>query len=87
MQAEFDQKRLSGEFDMEVAIQKYTKPTASEDGPKKRGRKPKAGSEATEEELVQSEVAAGAEDQQPPARRRGRPPKNAQGREHLRVVK
>jgi DNA excision repair protein ERCC-3 len=87
MQAEFDQKRLSGEFDMETAIQKYAKAEASEDGPKKRGRKRKAESETTDEEIVQSDVAAGAEDQQPPARRRGRPPKNAQGREHLRVVK
>jgi DNA excision repair protein ERCC-3 len=93
MQAEFDEKRLSGQFDMEAAMQKYRAPLrdakaeASEDTPRKRGRKPKAAAESPEEEVVQSDIAAGAEDRQPPARRRGRPPKNAQGREHLRVVK
>ena len=84
MQAEFEQKRLSGEFDMEEVMKKYA-PKASDDAPKKRGRKPK--SEASEEdEVVQSDVAAGSEDQEPPARKRGRPPKQG-SREHLRVVK
>jgi DNA excision repair protein ERCC-3 len=88
MQAEFDQKRLSGEFDMEKALEKYQKPSASEEAPRKRGRKRKADAEQSDDpEEVPGDLAAGAEDQQPPARRRGRPPKQPQGREHLRVVK
>jgi superfamily II DNA or RNA helicase len=88
MQAEFDQKRLSGEFDMEKALEKYQKPSASEEATRKRGRKRKADAEQSDDpEEVPGDLAAGAEDQQPPARRRGRPPKQPQGREHLRVVK
>ncbi|HET9493353.1 MAG TPA: hypothetical protein VFR15_03905, partial [Chloroflexia bacterium] len=55
----------------------------------KRGRKPRAKAEAPEDEIGSEpdDLAAGAEDQQPTPRRRGRPPKDKGGRDHLRLVK
>ncbi|MEA2575300.1 MAG: excision repair protein [Chloroflexia bacterium] len=91
LQAEFDQKKLSGDFDVDEFLAGRTKVAAEdEEGearPKRKGRakksdqpeQPDPGAEIT------SDVAAGAEDQQPAQRRRGRPPK--QGRDHLRLVK
>jgi DNA excision repair protein ERCC-3 len=106
MQAEFETKKLSEDFDIEVLREQALKrgggrADIARDGeakPKPRGRKPKAArvaetakaepTEAAEvaEAVLASEVAAGAEDRQPPQRRRGRPPKDA-SRDHLRLVK
>ncbi|HYO50480.1 MAG TPA: DNA repair helicase XPB [Chloroflexia bacterium] len=91
MQADFEQKRLSGDFDIEALLEKRIKPSTSEEGASKpRGRKRKSEAEAEEaiaEAPIESDVAAGAEDQQPTQRRRGRPPKEKPGRDHLRLVK
>ncbi|HET6262304.1 MAG TPA: DNA repair helicase XPB, partial [Chloroflexia bacterium] len=92
MQADFEQKRLSGDFDIEALLESRAKPAPAEERTAKpRGRKRK--SEAAEviepaiETPIESDVAAGAEDQQPTQRRRGRPPKEKPGRDHLRLVK
>src|SRR5439155_763092 len=66
--------------------------------PRKRGRKKAAesaqsaqGAESPPEQLAEGliaeDVAAGAEDQRPAERRKGRPPKKSPGRDHLRLVK
>ena len=56
----------------------------------RRGRKPRSQSDGAEAEAAEAadrqDMAAGAEDQESPQKRRGRPPKNA-GRDHLRLVK
>lgn len=93
MQAEFDEKKLSPDFNLEALRDRHIKvaaPDEEEDGeakPKRRGR-------AKKEEQPQpitrlnDDVAAGAEDQQPSEqKRRGRPLKQASGRDHLRLVK
>ena len=93
MQAEFDEKKLSGDFDVEALIASRTKPAADdEDGeakPKRKGRAKKSDQSEPPDPgaEITSDLAAGAEDQQPGQRRRGRPPKQASGRDHLRVVK
>lgn len=69
-----------------------------EEKPKGRGRKRKAAAEnetalpventgAQESLVVADDLAAGAEDRQSGQRRRGRPPKQAANRDHLRLVK
>jgi DNA excision repair protein ERCC-3 len=93
MQAEFELKKAQG-FDLEELRErannrgKLSAEEAGENGAKaRRGRKKAAPPEADQpESLVAAEMAAGAEDQQAPQRRRGRPPKN-QARDHLRLVK
>jgi DNA excision repair protein ERCC-3 len=93
MQAEFDEKKLSGDFDVEALIASRTKPPAEdEEGapkPKRKGRAKKGDQTEPPDPgaEISSDLAAGAEDQQPAQRRRGRPPKQASGRDHLRVVK
>jgi DNA excision repair protein ERCC-3 len=94
LEAELERKKLSGEWDIDARLERRRHVAKSDDDDNgdastkpRRGRKPKAQTEpATVETLEQSDVAAGAEDQQPPQKRRGRPPKN-QGRDHLRLVK
>ncbi|MEO8287298.1 MAG: DNA repair helicase XPB [Chloroflexota bacterium] len=94
LEAELEQKKLSGEWDIEERLEKRKHASTHEEEtgePKaKRGRKPKAAAVAVEAEGVvpdEIDIAAGAEDQQPPRKRRGRPPKSQNGREHLRLVK
>jgi len=92
LDAELEQKKLSGDWDIEERLERRRHAAVSEDEtgePKpKRGRKPKAETaEATADVIVSDAVAAGAEDQQPLQKRRGRPTKNQGGREHLRLVK
>jgi superfamily II DNA or RNA helicase len=93
MQAEFDEKKLSGDFDVEALVASRTKPAADdEEGeakPKRKGRAKKGDQSESPDPgaEITSDLAAGAEDQQPAQRRRGRPPKQASGRDHLRVVK
>ena len=92
LEADLEQKKLSGEWDIEDRLErrKHTAVSGEEPGePKlKRGRKPGAqAAEAVAEVAVAEDVAAGAEDQQPLQKRRGRPPKNQGGRDHLRLVK
>jgi DNA excision repair protein ERCC-3 len=92
LEAELERKKLSGEWDIEERLERRKRTAVSEDEtgePKpKRGRKPKAEPVATETEaMLADDIAAGAEDQQPIQKRRGRPPKNAKGRDHLRLVK
>jgi DNA excision repair protein ERCC-3 len=89
MQAEFEQKKLNGELDMDTMLSKTAARREKPDKPKSAGRKSKAkdGEEApTNDVAVEASIAAavGAEDQQP-QRKRGRPPKA--GRDHLRLVK
>ncbi len=95
MQADFDRKKLSDDFSMESLIEQARNRgkggVEEESGDSKpKGRKRKADKESVDEpvstDAVESDVAAGAEDQQQ-ERRRGRPPKQKQGREHLRLVK
>lgn len=97
LEAELEQKKLSGEWDIEARLESRRKAARSDDddtgdpaAKPKRGRKPKAQAEPEAVDTVEAEeqdsVAAGAEDQQPPQKRRGRPPKNA-SRDHLRLVK
>jgi superfamily II DNA or RNA helicase len=92
LQAEFDEKKLSGDFDVEALIAGRTKVAAEDDGEAKPKRKARAKKSDQPEQPdpgaeITSDLAAGAEDQQPAQRRRGRPPKQPTGREHLRVVK
>jgi DNA excision repair protein ERCC-3 len=92
MQADFEQRKLSGEFDIEAMLENRRKASEEEDGASKpkRGRsksKDKDIEQAEAEGLVDTDVAAGAEDQQTGHRRRGRPPKQPASREHLRLVK
>jgi DNA excision repair protein ERCC-3 len=92
LDAELEQKKLSGDWDIEERLERRKHAAVSEDEtgePKqKRGRKPKAETaEVAADVIVSDAVAAGAEDQQPLQKRRGRPPKNKGGREHLRLVK
>jgi DNA excision repair protein ERCC-3 len=101
MQAEFEEKKASADFDIDALREKANsrgRATEDEDAavrPRgKRGRKkaeakltPEAAAEHAAEGIVAEDVAAGAEDQQPSQRRRGRPPKKPAGREHLRLVK
>src|SRR5438093_13123751 len=87
MQAEFEEKRAGEDFDMEALREKAnSRGRASvEDGEaegkskaKARGRRATKAVDAPEqlsEGIVPDDIAAGAEDQQPPQRRRGRPPK------------
>ncbi|MEO5952233.1 MAG: DEAD/DEAH box helicase, partial [Chloroflexia bacterium] len=94
LDADLERKKLSGEWDIDARLEsrrKIAKTDEEEHDPEnkpKRGRKPKAQSAQPEamQASVEDDVAAGAEDQQPPQKRRGRPPKNA-GRDHLRLVK
>ncbi len=93
MQADFEQKKLSEDFSLDALIEKAhnrgkTNGAGEEATAKPRGRKrkEKEGAETEAEALAERDVAAGAEDQQP-QRRRGRPPKQRPGREHLRLVK
>jgi hypothetical protein len=94
LEVELELKKLSGDWDIEERLERRKHVVVSEDesgeAKPKRGRKPKA--EATAAALdaevsVPQDIAAGAEDQQPPQKRRGRPPKNQSGRDHLRLVK
>jgi DNA excision repair protein ERCC-3 len=94
MQAEFEEKKLSSDFNIEELAQKRTSKARNDTGSnegKPKGRKRKAADDSSTEppaEIALAEdVAAGAEDQQPAARRRGRPPKQGSGRDHLRVIK
>jgi hypothetical protein len=95
MQAEFEEKKLSSDFNIEELAQKRTGKARSSDAGtaegKPKGRKRKAaddaGTDPPTEIVLAEDVAAGAEDQQPAARRRGRPPKQGSGRDHLRVIK
>lgn len=95
MQAEFEEKKLSEDFDIEeIANRRRGKTDAestegAEAKPKGRKRKaaPEAESEVAAEAAIEDDVAAGAEDQQTSTRRRGRPPKQPSGRDHLRVIK
>lgn len=88
MQAEFEQKKASGEFDLDALQQKALSRgrAAEDDEPEeakpKRGRK-KAAATPTEqlpEAALADDVAAGAEDQHPTQRRK-------QSKRHLRLVK
>jgi DNA excision repair protein ERCC-3 len=102
MEAELERKKLSGEWDIEARLESRRRTatpdeenvngTANGEAKPRRGRKPKAKANAeaedqpTEVAVLEGGIAAGAEDQQPAQRRRGRPPKNAP-RDHLRLVK
>ena len=92
LEAELERKKLSGEWDIEARLERLKadeEENAAGEKPR-RGRKPKAQSDGAETEAAEAadrqDMAAGAEDQQSPQKRRGRPPKNA-GRDHLRLVK
>jgi DNA excision repair protein ERCC-3 len=94
MEAALEAKKLSGEWDIEERLDRRRKAaTTDENGngesKPKRGRKPRAKAGAPEVEIgtEPGDLAAGAEDQQPAPRRRGRPPKDKGGRDHLRLVK
>jgi superfamily II DNA or RNA helicase len=98
MEAELEAKKLSGEWDIEERLEKRRKAAASDENGNgngngeakpKRGRKPGAKAAAPEVEIdsEHGNLAAGAEDQQTGQRRRGRPPKDKGGRDHLRLVK
>jgi DNA excision repair protein ERCC-3 len=92
LDAELERKKLSGEWDIEERLERRRGSTTSEDeggeGKPKRGRASEAESTPPDPEpAMQADIAAGAEDQQPTHKRRGRPPKNAPTREHLRLVK
>jgi superfamily II DNA or RNA helicase len=92
LQAEFERQRAEGLDLAELQARangrgKSHAPEGEVAKTETRGRKKKesvAEGESTASE-VHGDVAAGAEDQNPAARRRGRPPK--QGRDHLRLVK
>jgi superfamily II DNA or RNA helicase len=95
LEAELERKKLSGEWDIEARLERLKadeeEGTAGEKP--RRGRKPRVQSDGSETEAAEAaeaadsrEMAAGAEDQQSPQKRRGRPPKNG-GRDHLRLVK
>jgi DNA excision repair protein ERCC-3 len=92
LEAELERKKLSGEWDIEARLERLKadeEENATGEKPR-RGRKPRAQSDGAEAEAAEAadrqDMAAGAEDQQSPQKRRGRPPKNA-GRDHLRLVK
>ena len=92
MQAEFERKKTEDAeaYSMEALREKALRKGRGEDGdnenkPKGRGRK--RNSEEPAQAEITNDIAAGAEDQQPAERRRGRPPKQATGRDHLRLVK
>ncbi len=95
MQAEFEEKKISEDFDIEeIANRRKGKAEAEHSDSKEskpRGRKSKAvqdtEGEAVAEAAIEEDVAAGAEDQQSSTGRRGRPPKQTSGRDHLRVIK
>ncbi|MFL5732558.1 MAG: DNA repair helicase XPB [Chloroflexia bacterium] len=96
MQAEFEQRRANGEFDLNALQEKANKrgkgsaddEVDAEAKPRKRGRKKAVESPAEPmAEGVITDVAAGAEDQHPTERRKGRPPKESPARDHLRLVK
>jgi DNA excision repair protein ERCC-3 len=92
LEAELERKKLSGEWDIDERLERRRRSAVSEDEsgePKaRRGRGSKAGAAVSEPEPAeQADIAAGAEDQQPAQKRRGRPPKNAPNRDHLRLVK
>ncbi len=96
MLADFEEKKLSDDFSMERLIEKARSrgkvgtEEESGDSKPKSSRKRKAEKESADElastGMVERDIAAGAEDRQQ-ERRRGRPPKQKQGREHLRLVK
>jgi DNA excision repair protein ERCC-3 len=97
MQAEFEEKKLSEDFNLEDLAQSRSRKVSNsangaedaESKPKGRKRKaaPEVDPEPAAEAAIPEDVAAGAEDQQPAAPRRGRPPKQTSGRDHLRVIK
>jgi DNA excision repair protein ERCC-3 len=96
MEAALEAKKLSGEWDIEDRLEKRRKAAATDENRNgsgearpKRGRKPGVKAQAPDEEIgsERDDLAAGAEDQQPAPRRRGRPPKDKGGRDHLRLVK
>jgi DNA excision repair protein ERCC-3 len=92
MQAEFEEQKANG-LDLAALRAKANSRGKNngdeeEEKPKTRGRKKKvAGEEQPAEAAMSADVAAGAEDQRPEHPRRGRPPKNSSGRNHLRLVK
>ena len=88
MQAEFEEKKLSGELDLDAMRERRSKAAAEdkEQKPKRQVRKKTEPEMDTESEAeIEPDVAAGAEDQT--HRKRGRPPKKSTGRDHLRLVK
>lgn len=97
MQAEFEQKKLQTDFNIEALRDKALSRGRSANGerdidaekakPKARERKAatKVRGQPKDENIITDDIAAGAEDQQPPQRRRGRPPKEQNT--HLRLVK
>jgi len=93
MQAEFEAKRASDSeaYSLESLREKANRRGHSgdeeADKPKSKGRKGRTGPQAEEGAEASREVAAGAEDQDPAPRRRGRPPKQAASGDHLRLVK
>ncbi len=100
MQAEFEERKLNEDFDIEALREKALnrghalvedETEEAKVKPKTRGRKPKVESKGNGSgngsETQIKNVAVGAEDQLPTQRKRGRPPKEANNREHLRLVK
>ncbi|MEO6457505.1 MAG: helicase-related protein, partial [Chloroflexia bacterium] len=88
MQAEFEEKRLSGELDLEVMRERRTKAASEgvDQKPKIQSRKKAEPELDTEAEVeMEADIAAGAEDQT--HHKRERPTKKAANRDHLRLVK
>jgi superfamily II DNA or RNA helicase len=92
LEADLERKKLSGEWDIEERLDRRRHSAVSDEergeAKPRRGRASQAAPPAPEPEpALQADIAAGAEDQQPAQKRRGRPPKNAASRDHLRLVK
>jgi DNA excision repair protein ERCC-3 len=101
MQAEFETRKLNGDFDLETLREQAVKrgrATGDEDlnreddgqrfNPKSKiqNLSSNAVKDQKLESVLSGDIAAGAEDQHLPQRRRGRPPKE-KSRDHLRLVK
>ncbi len=89
MQTEFDEKKLSPDFDVEALKRVKTAVPDDEEGEPKLKRQARARKDEQSESAAElsEDVAAGAEDQQTAQKRRGRPPKQTSSRDHLRLVK
>ncbi|HUP27219.1 MAG TPA: DNA repair helicase XPB [Chloroflexia bacterium] len=88
MQAEFEEKKLSGEFDMEATRERLMNSGSDNETEKKpkRGRKKQEVEPSAEAEL-EPEVAVGAEDQSQRGSAANRKAGKPTGRDHLRLVK